>query len=72
MEPEIEEVYDAFGREDQLTYLSEIGNLYTRLGRNDKVSTYLAGLGHSRSNPKLILNIAVWRVRSKRKKSHRP
>ena len=45
MEPEIEEVYDEFGREDQLTYLSEIGNLYTRLGRNNKVSTFLAGFG---------------------------
>ena len=45
MEPEIEEVYDEFGREDHSTYLSEIGNLYTRLGRNNKVSTFLAGFG---------------------------
>ncbi|MXW15267.1 MAG: hypothetical protein F4Y64_03010 [Rhodothermaceae bacterium] len=41
MEPEIEEVFDEFEREDQLTYLREIGNLYRRLGRNDKAATFL-------------------------------
>lgn len=42
MEPEIEEVFDEFEREDQLAYLREIGNLYRRLGRNDKASAFLA------------------------------
>ncbi|MXZ58932.1 MAG: hypothetical protein F4065_05650 [Rhodothermaceae bacterium] len=42
MEPEIEAVFERFTREDQLTYLREIGNLYRRLGRNDKVATFLA------------------------------
>ena len=42
MEPEIEEVFDEFEREDQLAYLREIGNLYRRLGRNDKTAVFLA------------------------------
>ena len=41
MEPEIEEVFDQFEREDQLAYLREIGNLYRRLGRNDKTVIFL-------------------------------
>ena len=42
MEPEIEEVFDEFEREDQLAYLREIGNLYRRLGRNDQSAAFLA------------------------------
>ncbi len=42
MEPEIEEVFDEFEREDQLAYLREIGNLYRRLGKNDKAAAFLA------------------------------
>ncbi len=42
MEPEIEETFSEFEPEDQLEYLREMGNLYRRIGRNDKAATFLA------------------------------
>ncbi len=42
IEPDIEEVFDQFEAEDQMAYLREIGNLYRRLGRNDKTAAFLA------------------------------
>ncbi|MXW82685.1 MAG: hypothetical protein F4246_10600 [Rhodothermaceae bacterium] len=41
MEPKIEEIFEELEREDQLTYLREMGNLYRRLGRNDKTAAFL-------------------------------
>ena len=42
MEAKIEEVFDEFVRDDQLTYLREMGNLYRRIGNNDKAASFLS------------------------------
>jgi len=42
MEVAIEEAFDEFIQEDQLAYLREMGNLYRRIGRNDKAAMFLA------------------------------
>lgn len=41
IEPMVEEIFDEMDREDQMEYLMEIGNLYRRLGENDKTSSIL-------------------------------
>jgi len=41
MEAEIEEIFDEFVLDDQLAYLREMGNLYRRIGKNDKAATFL-------------------------------
>lgn len=41
IEPRVEEIFDEMEREDQLAYLREIGNLYRRLGENEKTNTLL-------------------------------
>ena len=41
LEPRVEAIYSKLEREDQLAYLAEMGNLYRRLGKNEKVSTFL-------------------------------
>lgn len=41
IESRVEEIFDELEREDQLAYLREIGNLYRRLGENEKTNTLL-------------------------------
>ncbi len=42
LESRVEAVYDTLSREDQLAYLVQIGNLYRRLGQNEKAAVILA------------------------------
>ena len=42
IEPRVEEIFDELDQEDQMAYLREIGNLYRRLGENDKTQSILA------------------------------
>ncbi len=41
LEPRVEEVFDAMEREDQLAYLTLMGNLYRRVGDRDKAQVLL-------------------------------
>lgn len=42
LEPQIEKIYDLFTPEEQRTYLSLMGNLYRRIGDNEKAQSFLA------------------------------
>ena len=41
LEPRIEEIFDVLTSEQQRTYLSLMGNLYRRIGENDKAQVFL-------------------------------
>ena len=41
LEPRVEAIFSTLDREDQLAYLVQMGDLYRRLGENDKVSAFL-------------------------------
>ncbi|MCY4233117.1 MAG: hypothetical protein OXE59_05180 [Bacteroidetes bacterium] len=42
MESEIENAFDQFPKEDKLNYLREMGNLYRRIGNNEKAASFLS------------------------------
>lgn len=41
LEPRIEAIFSGLESQDQLDYLTQMGNLYRRLGQNDKVEVFL-------------------------------